>query len=67
MAERQAKVKEAHDYFKSQDSFRQLLNFESRLEKDLNKTTKELVEHMKSHSLLSKENLTIMAPLEASL
>jgi hypothetical protein len=39
------------------NSMRGLLNFESKLEKDLAETTNSLINHMKSHNLLSSQKL----------
>lgn len=44
-----------------------MLNFESKLEKDLNETTSALVGHMKKHSILSQNNITLMKPIEKLL
>ena len=41
-----------------------LLNFESKLEKDLQDTTQALVNQLKNHSLLSKQNIKLMDPIE---
>lgn len=43
------------------------MNFESRLDKDLQSTTAQMIDHMKSHSLLSKENVDLMLPLESAM
>lgn len=44
-----------------------MLNFDSRLEEDLKKTSAEFIRHMKSHSLLSDNNLALMRPLERAM
>lgn len=46
---------------------KKLLNFESKLEKDLQDTTGALLNHMKKHSILSSQNITIMRPIEKHL
>lgn len=46
---------------------KRLMNFESKLEKDLQETTNALVTQMKKHSLLSNQNIALMAPIENHL
>jgi hypothetical protein len=41
-----------------------LLNFESKLEKDLQDTTQSLINQLKNHSLLSKQDIKMMDPVE---
>lgn len=65
--ERASRTRDAHSLYQQQAAYKKLLNFESRLDKDLGETTTQLVEHMKSHSLLSRENLPLMRPLEKAL
>ena len=48
-------------------SMKGLLNFESKLEKDLAETQNSLINHMKSHNLLSSSKLAIMLPIEECL
>ena len=44
-----------------------LLNFESKLEKDLQDTTTSLINRMKGHSLLSNDSIPLMQPIENCL
>jgi hypothetical protein len=46
--------------FQNQQAVHSLLNFESKLEKDLQDTTASLINRMKSHSLLSSESIPLM-------
>lgn len=65
--ERASRTRDTHSLFQQHAAYKKLLNFESRLDKDLGETTAQLVDHMKSHSLLSRENLPLMKPLEKAL
>lgn len=44
-----------------------MLNFESKLEKDLQDTTQSLINKLKTHSLLSNQNIKLMEPVEEVL
>ena len=60
-------VGQKHHVFQNQQAVTNLLNFESKLEKDLQDTTASLLNRMKSHSLLSSESIPLMQPIENRL
>jgi hypothetical protein len=66
-AARSSITSKQHNLFASTQSQKALLNFESKLQNDLNSTTSSLIEHLKSHSILSDENLPLMKPIENCL
>lgn len=53
--------------YQGMQKMKSMLNFESKLEKDLSETTSALVGHMKKHSILSQNNITLMKPIEKLL
>ena len=56
-----------HQQYQNDQHLKSLLNFESKLEKDLQGTTASLIAHLKSHSLLSSQNIPLMLPIENHL
>ena len=44
-----------------------MMNFESKLEKDLQETTDALVSQLKRHNILSNQSMTLMKPIEKML
>ena len=64
---RSALAQKQHQQYQNDQNLKSLLNFESKLEKDLQGTTASLIAHMKSHSLLSSQNIPLMLPIENHL
>lgn len=60
-------VDQKHSDYQNQQSINNLLNFESKLEKDLQDTTASLMNRMKGHSLLSNDSIPLMQPIENRL
>lgn len=60
-------IGQKHHAYQNQQSVNNLLNFESKLEKDLQDTTASLMNRMKGHSLLSNESIPLMQPIEDRL
>lgn len=53
--------------YQGMQKMKSMLNFESKLEKDLSETTNALVGHLKKHSILSQSNITLMKPIEKQM
>lgn len=46
---------------------KKMLSFESKLDKDLHETANALMGHMKKHSILSDQDISLMKPIDKHL
>lgn len=65
--DRKQKQQLRHQYYEEMRKTKSLMNFESKLEKDLQETQGALISQLKKHSVLSSQNITLMKPIEKLL